>query len=77
MTTRTLLRVGCLPDCEYEAESRDERRLVEDLTTHMWDEHRLAVDPLDVREMIRPSHRISRRGTNASVSADSHASSRS
>jgi predicted small metal-binding protein len=73
----TLLRVGCLPDCEYEAEARDERTVVEEMTDHMWDEHRLPVDPLDVREMVRPSYRISRRETNASVSAESHVSSRS
>jgi hypothetical protein len=47
------------------------------MTEHMWEAHRLPVDPLDVREMISPSHRISRSETNASVSAESHLSTRS
>ncbi|WP_161570070.1 DUF1059 domain-containing protein [Salinigranum halophilum] len=77
MNTGPLLSVGCVPDCEYEVESRDELAVVEEMTTHMWEEHRLQVDPLDVREMVRPSHRISHRETNASTSAESHISSRS
>jgi hypothetical protein len=47
------------------------------MTEHMWEAHQLPVDPLDVREMISPSHRISRSDTNASVSAESHLSTRS
>ncbi|WP_192918535.1 DUF1059 domain-containing protein [Salinigranum salinum] len=77
MKSDTLLRVGCLPDCGYEVESRDETVLVEEMTEHMWEAHRLSVDPLDVREMVSPSHRISRSETNASVSAESHLSTRS
>ena len=77
MQSDTLLRVGCLPDCEYEAESRDRSEVVEEMTTHMWEAHRLPIDPLDVREMVRPSQRHSRRSTNASASADSHVSRRS
>lgn len=77
MQSETLHRVSCLPDCGYEVESRDEARAVEEMTEHMWDAHRLPVDPLDVREMVRPAHRISRSGTNRSASADSHLSSRS
>jgi predicted small metal-binding protein len=69
--------VSCVPDCDYEAEARDEGTLVETMTAHMWEEHRLPVDPLDVREMVRPTHRISRRETNASTSAETHVSSRS
>lgn len=72
-----LFYVGCVPDCEYEVESRDEGAVVDAMTSHMWDAHRLPVDPLDVREMVRPSHRISRRETNASASAESHVSTRS
>jgi predicted small metal-binding protein len=75
--SESLLRVGCLPDCGYEVESPDEQTAVERMTTHMWEAHRLPVDPLDVREMVRPTHRISRSETNASVSADSHVSRRS
>jgi predicted small metal-binding protein len=75
--TGPLLSVGCVPDCPYEVEARDEDAVVDEMTTHMWEEHRLPVDPLDVREMVRPSHRISRRGTNTSSSAESHVSSRS
>ena len=77
MNSESLHRVGCLPDCGYEAEASDERVVVEEMTTHMWDAHRLRVDPLDVREMLQPVHRTSRRGTKASASAESQVSSRS
>lgn len=77
MNSDALLRVSCLFDCGFEAESSDERTVVESMTTHMQDVHRLPVDPLDVEEMVRPAYRISRRGTNASRSADSHVSRRS
>ena len=77
MQSGPLLSVGCVPDCEYEAEARDEETVVDAMTSHMWEAHRLPVDPLDVREMVRPSHRISRRETNASASAESHVSTRS
>jgi hypothetical protein len=48
---------------------------VEEMTTHMWEAHRLRVDPLDVREMLQPVYRASRRGTRAS--AESRVPSRS
>jgi predicted small metal-binding protein len=69
--------VTCVPDCDYEVEGRDAGSLVETMAAHMWEAHRLPVDPLDLREMVRPTHRISHRETNASASAESHVSSRS
>lgn len=45
-------KLVCRPDCPYEITSEDDEQLVAFMLEHMWDAHRVAVDPEDLREMI-------------------------
>ncbi|SDM75447.1 Protein of unknown function [Halogranum gelatinilyticum] len=45
-------KLVCRPGCPYEVTSEDDEQLVAVMLEHMWDDHGVAVDPEDLREMI-------------------------
>ncbi|MFC4356499.1 hypothetical protein ACFO0N_00885 [Halobium salinum] len=46
------VKATCRPECPFRIESEDRRYLVESLVDHMWDAHRIALDPTEAREML-------------------------
>ncbi|WP_083850993.1 DUF1059 domain-containing protein [Halogranum rubrum] len=56
------MRLPCRPDCSFVVESDDDEQLVAVMLEHMWDAHRIAIDPEDLREMISGVPTERRRG---------------